>query len=49
VRIAEGKRPVGRSRRRWEGNFKIDLREIGWENIGWIHLAQDQNVAGACE
>jgi hypothetical protein len=38
---AEGKRQLGKSRRRWEGNFKINLREIGWEGIDWIHLGQD--------
>jgi hypothetical protein len=34
------KRPLGRSRHRWEDNIKIDLREIGW-GIDWIVLAQD--------
>jgi hypothetical protein len=37
----EGKRSLGRSRRRWEDNIRIDLREIGWEGIAWMHLAQD--------
>jgi hypothetical protein len=32
----EGKRPLGRSRRRWLNNIKMDLREIGWEGIVWI-------------
>jgi hypothetical protein len=27
---SEGKRPLGRPRRRWEGNFKMDLKEVGW-------------------
>jgi hypothetical protein len=38
----EDKRPLGRPRRRWEDNIKLDLREIGidWEN--WIQLAQDR-------
>jgi hypothetical protein len=35
----EGKRPLGRPRRRWVDNIKIDLREIGWD---WIDLAQDR-------
>ena len=37
----EGKRPLGRSRRRWEDNFKIDLQEVGWGGGGmdWIDLA----------
>jgi hypothetical protein len=29
----EGKRPLGRSRRRWVGNIKMDLREIGWDDV----------------
>jgi hypothetical protein len=39
----EGKRPVRRTRRRWEDNIKMDLREIGWGDIGWIDLAQDRD------
>jgi transposase len=35
----EGKRPLGRPRRRWVDNIKMDLREIGWDY--WIDLAQD--------
>jgi hypothetical protein len=38
----EGKRPLGRPRRRWEDNIKMDLR-IGWDGIDWINLAQDRN------
>jgi hypothetical protein len=37
----EGKRPLGRPRRRWEDNIKLDLREIGIDGANWIHLAQD--------
>jgi len=37
----EGKRPPGRPMRRWEGNIRMDLREIGWEYVDWIYLAQD--------
>jgi hypothetical protein len=36
----EGKRPLGRPRRRWEDNIKMDLHKIGWE-MEWIDLAQD--------
>jgi hypothetical protein len=36
----EGKRPIGRRRRRWEDNIKIDLRAIGWGSTDWIDLAQ---------
>jgi hypothetical protein len=39
----EGKRSHGRTKRRWEDNIRIDLREIGWESLDWIHLAQDRN------
>jgi hypothetical protein len=39
----EGKRPLGRPRRRWENNFKMDLREIGWDGMDWIDLAQDRD------
>jgi hypothetical protein len=38
----EGKRPVGRPRRRWEDNIKMDLREIGIDGTNWILLAQDR-------
>jgi hypothetical protein len=38
----EGKRPLGRPRRRWEDNFKMDLREIGIDGANWIRLAQDR-------
>jgi hypothetical protein len=37
----EGKRPLGRPKRRWEDNIKIDLREIGIDGANWIRLAQD--------
>jgi hypothetical protein len=36
----EGKRPLGRPRRRWEDNIKMDLRETGVEEANWIQLAQ---------
>jgi hypothetical protein len=39
----EGKRSVGRPRRRWEGNIKIDLSEIGWGCMDWIDLTQDRD------
>ena len=37
----EGKRPLGRSRHRWEDNIKMDLQEVGCEGMDWIDLAQD--------
>jgi hypothetical protein len=39
----EGKRPLGRSRRRWVDNIKIDLKEIWWDGVDWIDLAQDRD------
>jgi hypothetical protein len=42
VRKPEGKRPLGRPRRRWIDNIKIDLFEIGVNVVDWIGLAQDR-------
>jgi hypothetical protein len=39
----EGKRPLGRPKRRWVDNTKIDLREIGWDGMDWIDLTQDRD------
>jgi hypothetical protein len=39
----EGKRPLGRPRRRWVDNIKMDLLEIGWGGVDWIGLAQDRD------
>jgi hypothetical protein len=39
----EGMRPLGRPRRRWVVNNKMDLREIGWDCMNWIDLAQDRD------
>jgi len=39
----EGKRPLGRPRRRWENNIKIDLQEVGCGGVDWIDLAQDRD------
>jgi hypothetical protein len=38
-----GKRPLGRARRRWVSNIKMDLREIGWDGMDWVDLAQDRD------
>jgi len=38
----EGKRPLGRTRRRWEDNIKMDLLEVGCGGVDWIELAQDR-------
>jgi hypothetical protein len=37
----EGKRPLGSPRRTWLDHIKLDLREIGWDDMDWIDLAQD--------
>jgi hypothetical protein len=37
-----GKRPLGRPKRRWVDNIKIYLREMGWDSIDWIELAEDR-------
>jgi hypothetical protein len=43
----EGKRLLGRPRRKWEDNIKMDLRERGWGDMYWIDLAQDRDQWGA--
>jgi hypothetical protein len=43
VRKPEGKRPLRRPRRSWVDNIKIDLGEIGWDDMDWIDLALDRD------
>jgi hypothetical protein len=45
----EGRRPLGRPMRRWEDNIRMDLREVGCGCVEWMELAQDRDVAFACE
>jgi hypothetical protein len=40
ILVGKGKRPLGRPSRSWEENIRIDLREIQWGGVDWIHLAQ---------
>jgi hypothetical protein len=40
---ARRKKSLGRSRRRWVDSIKIDLREIGWDDMDWIELAEDRD------
>jgi hypothetical protein len=44
----EGKRPLGRPRRRWEDNITVDFREKGIDGSNWIQLAQDRVQWRAC-
>jgi hypothetical protein len=39
----EGKRPLGRPRRRWVDNIRMDLGEVGWGDVDWIGLVKDRN------
>jgi hypothetical protein len=39
----EGKRPLGRPRRGWVDDIRMDLGEVGWGDVDWIGLAQDRN------
>ena len=39
----DGKKTLGRLRRRWEDNIKMNLAEVGWVGIDWIELAQDRD------
>jgi hypothetical protein len=48
VERPEGRRPLGRPRRRWEDNIKMDLSETGIDGVNWIQLAQDRVQWRAC-
>ena len=39
----EGRRPLGRPRRRWGDNIEMDLQEVGWKHMEWIDMAQDRD------
>jgi len=39
----DGKRPLGRPRRRWEDNIKMDVQEVSWDGTNWSDLAQDRD------
>ena len=43
VRKPGGKRPLGRPRRRWQDNIKMDIQDVGWRGMDWIELAQDRD------
>jgi hypothetical protein len=42
-RVLVGRRPLGRPRRRWEDNIKMDVQEVGWGGMDWIDMAQDRD------
>jgi hypothetical protein len=39
----EGRRPLGRPRRRLQDNIRMDLQEVGWDGVAWIDMAQDRD------
>jgi hypothetical protein len=39
----EGKKPLGRQKRKWVDSIKMDLREVGWDGLDWIDVAQDRD------
>jgi hypothetical protein len=43
VEKLDGKIPLGRPRHGWEDNIRMDLKEIGWEGVDWMHLAQGRD------
>jgi hypothetical protein len=43
VRKLEEDRPLSGCRHKWKDNIRLDLREIGWKSVDWIHLAQDRD------
>jgi hypothetical protein len=43
VRNLEGRRLLEGPKHRWEDNISVDLREIGWDGVDWIHLAEDRD------
>jgi hypothetical protein len=40
---SEEKRPLGRTRRSWEDNIRVDPKEVGWKSVDWIHLAMNRD------
>jgi len=49
VGIPKEKRPLGRTRRRWEDYIKVDLQEVECGNMDWIDLAEDSDMLGFCK
>jgi len=42
----EGKRPLGRSRRRWEDNIEMNIKKVRWTGMDWTDLAEDRDRLG---
>jgi hypothetical protein len=40
---SEGKRPLGKIRRRWDDSIRMDVREVKWEVVNWMNLAQNMD------
>ena len=47
VGIFEGKKPLRRCRLRWEASIKVDIKEVTWEDVYWIHLNQNKDECWA--
>jgi len=45
----EGKRPLGRPRRRWEDSIKMDFQKVGWGGMDWIDVTQVRQGTGCCD
>jgi hypothetical protein len=39
----EGRRQLGRPEHRWEANIRMDIREVGWEIVDWMHMSQERD------
>lgn len=46
---SEEKKQLGRPTHKWKDTIKMDLSEIGLQDVDWLHLAYDRNVVGCCE
>jgi hypothetical protein len=41
--VGKKEEPLGRPKRRWDGYVRMELREMGWEDVDWIHVGQDRD------
>jgi hypothetical protein len=49
VGVPQAKKPLRRPRRRWEDNIRMHIKEIEWEGVDYMHLAQDKEVVSSFE